>query len=103
MAGIGIRIRFIWVIYLGVVASREQWKFGIFAVGLQMAIKFNQVKSSPLVESLTSPFEYHFQLTSILIRIGLHDLWHQSKWWMSDSKIERQDGDFFVVFTVHRA
>ena len=28
----------------GVVASRAQWGFGIFAVGLQMTIKFNQVK-----------------------------------------------------------
>ena len=27
----------------GVVASRAQWRFGIFAVGLQMAIKLNQV------------------------------------------------------------
>ena len=26
----------------GVVASRTQWRFGIFAVGLQMAIKLNQ-------------------------------------------------------------
>ena len=26
-------------------ASRAQWRFGIFAVGLQMAIKLNQVKS----------------------------------------------------------
>ena len=26
--------------------SRAQWRFGIFAVGLQMAIKLNQVKSS---------------------------------------------------------
>ena len=43
MAGIGIRIRFIWVVYsiAGVVASRAQWKCGTFAVGLQMAIKFN--------------------------------------------------------------
>ena len=46
MAGIGIRIgiRFIWVMYsylAEVVASRAQWKFGIFAVGLQMAIKLN--------------------------------------------------------------
>ena len=28
----------------GVVASRAQWRFGIFAVGPQMAIKLNQVK-----------------------------------------------------------
>ena len=28
----------------GIVASRAQWRFGIFAVGFQMAIKFNQVK-----------------------------------------------------------
>ena len=41
MAGIGIRIRFIWVMYSW--ASRAQWRFGIFAVGLQMAIKLNQV------------------------------------------------------------
>ena len=40
MAGIGIRIIFIRV------ASRAQWMIGIFAVGLQMAIKLNQVKSS---------------------------------------------------------
>ena len=25
-------------------ASRAQWRFGIFTVGLQMAIKLNQVK-----------------------------------------------------------
>ena len=45
MAGIGIRIRFIWVLYsylAGVVASKAQWRFGIFTVGLQMAIKCNQ-------------------------------------------------------------
>ena len=42
MAGFGIRIRCI----AGVVASRAQWRFGIFAVGLQMAIKFNQVAKS---------------------------------------------------------
>ena len=35
----------------GVVASRAQWRFGIFAVGLQMAIKLNQVKSTNLYES----------------------------------------------------
>ena len=43
MAGIGIRIRFIWVMsscLADVVASRTQWRFGILAVGLQMAIKF---------------------------------------------------------------
>ena len=37
MAGIGITIRFIWVVYsclAGVVASRAQWRFGIFAVGV---------------------------------------------------------------------
>ena len=34
MAGIGIRIIFIWVIYSWVVASKVQWMFGIFAVGL---------------------------------------------------------------------
>ena len=28
----------------GVVAIRAQWRFGIFAVRLQMAIKFNQAK-----------------------------------------------------------
>ena len=27
----------------GVVASRAQWRFGIFTVGLQMAIKLDQV------------------------------------------------------------
>ena len=26
-------------------ASRAKWRFGIFAIGLQMAIKLNQVKS----------------------------------------------------------
>ena len=40
MAGIGIRLRFIWVMY-----SRAQWRFGIFTVGLQMAIQLNEVKS----------------------------------------------------------
>ena len=49
MAGIWSRTRFIWVIMYsclaGVVASRAQWRFGIFTVGLQMAIKLNQVKS----------------------------------------------------------
>ena len=47
MAGIGIRIRFILVIYsylAGVVASRAQRRFVKSAAGLQMAIKFNQVK-----------------------------------------------------------
>ena len=45
MARIGIWIRFIWVILYssGVVASRAQWMFGIFTVGLQMAIKLNRV------------------------------------------------------------
>ena len=44
MAGIWIRIRFIWVI-AGVVVSRTQWRFGIFTVGLQMAMKvLNQVQ-----------------------------------------------------------
>ena len=38
MAGIGNRIIFIWVMY--------SWRLGIFAVGLQMAIKLNHVKSS---------------------------------------------------------
>ena len=42
MTRIGIRIIFIWVKYAGVVLSRVQWRFGIFAVGLQMAIKLNQ-------------------------------------------------------------
>ena len=48
MAGIVTRIRFSSVMYsclAGVVASRAQWRLGIFAVGLQMAIKLNQVKS----------------------------------------------------------
>ena len=34
MAGIGIRIRFIWVMYswgCGLVASRPQWRFGIYS------------------------------------------------------------------------
>ena len=47
MAGIGIRIRFIRVIYsclAGVVASSAQWRFGIFSVGLQMVIKLNRVE-----------------------------------------------------------
>ena len=42
MAGIRIRISFIWVMYsclAGFVAGRAQRMFGIFAVGLQMAIK----------------------------------------------------------------
>ena len=44
MARIGIRIIFIWVIYIaGVVAK---WRFGVFAVGLQMAIKVNLVPVS---------------------------------------------------------
>ena len=49
MAGIRIRFRFISVMYsclAGVVASRAQSRFGIFAVGLQMTIKLNRVKSS---------------------------------------------------------
>ena len=29
-----------------VVASRAQWRFGIFTVGLQMVIKLNLVESS---------------------------------------------------------
>ena len=32
----------------GVVVSRAQWRFVIFTVGLQMAIKFNQVQSSSI-------------------------------------------------------
>ena len=45
MAGIGVRIGFIWVMYNWGVASGAQcqWRFGIFAVGLQMAIKLTQV------------------------------------------------------------
>ena len=49
MAGIGIRTRFIWLMYsclAGIVASRARWRPGTFTVGLQMAIKLNQVKSS---------------------------------------------------------
>ena len=45
MAGIGIRIRFIWVMYsclAGVVASRARWRFGTFAVGLWMAIELKK-------------------------------------------------------------
>ena len=37
--------------FLVVVASRAQWRFGIFAVGLQMAIKFNQVKLNTSVRN----------------------------------------------------
>ena len=51
VAGIGIMIRFIWAIYIGIagaMASRAQWRFGIFAVGLQMAIKLNQVNGFKL-------------------------------------------------------
>ena len=47
MTSIGIRIIFIWVMYIciaGLVASRAQWRYGIFTVGLHMAIKLNQVK-----------------------------------------------------------
>ena len=36
-------------IIAGVVASRAQWRFGIFAVGLQMAIKSSQMVKSLLV------------------------------------------------------
>ena len=58
MARIGIKIRFIWVVYIaGIVASRAQWRFGIFAVGLQMAMKLNEVK-------LTSSLSSHRHLTS---------------------------------------
>ena len=41
-----VRIRFIWVMYswAGLWVVGAQWRFGIFAVGLQMAIKLNQVK-----------------------------------------------------------
>ena len=54
MAGIGIRIRFIWVMYYiaGVVASRAQWRFRIFAAGLQMAMKLNRVTSSLATSSI---------------------------------------------------
>ena len=34
----------------GVVASRAQWRFRIFAVGLQMAIKLKQVKLNIVVQ-----------------------------------------------------
>ena len=43
MAGIGFRIRFLWVMYSW---GRAQWRFEIFSVGLQMAIKLNRVESS---------------------------------------------------------
>ena len=33
---------------VGVVASRAQWRLGIFTVRLQIAIKLNQVKSSQI-------------------------------------------------------
>ena len=35
----------------GVVASRAQWRVGIFAVGLQMAINLNQVKLNHIEEA----------------------------------------------------
>ena len=44
MAGIEIRITFIWLCIAGVVASRAQCRFGIFTVGRQMGV--NQVKLS---------------------------------------------------------
>ena len=46
MAGIGIGIRFIWVMYIAgwLVGLSVMWRFGIFAVGLQMAIKLNRKK-----------------------------------------------------------
>ena len=64
MDGIRIRIRFIWVMYsclARVVASRAQWMFGIFAVGLQMAIKLNQLKS-----------KHKCKIFLILFMIALH-------------------------------
>ena len=39
----GLRLDLSRLRIVGVVASRAQWRFGIFAVGLQMAIKLNQV------------------------------------------------------------
>ena len=60
MAGIWIRIRFIWVI-AGVVASWTQWRFGIFTVGLQMAMKvINLVQPAAChsgVEELPASFQ----------------------------------------------
>ena len=47
MARIGIGIIFMWLIYscsCGFVASGAQCMFGIFAIGLRMAIKLNHVK-----------------------------------------------------------
>ena len=61
MAGIGIRISLIWVMYAGVVASRAQWRFGIFAVGLQMTINLNKVLLFTIV-SLDS--DLHLSITS---------------------------------------
>ena len=44
MAGIGISYDIAGLCIAGVVASRTQWRFGIFPVGLQMTIKLYQVK-----------------------------------------------------------
>ena len=44
---LGIRLALHWklrTLDYRVVASRAQWRFGIFTVGLQMAMKLNQVK-----------------------------------------------------------
>ena len=63
MAGIGIRIQFIWVMYsclAGVVASSAQWRFGIFAVGLQMAIRLNQVKSRLISNGIVLRLAFEF-------------------------------------------
>ena len=36
-------------------SASKQWRFGIFAVGLQMAIKLNQVKSSNAIATVNKP------------------------------------------------
>ena len=36
--GLGLGLNLYWLCIAGVVASRAQWRFGILAVGLQMAI-----------------------------------------------------------------
>ena len=42
---LGLGLDSSWLCIAGVVASRAQWRFGIFAVGLQMAIKLNRLQS----------------------------------------------------------
>ena len=43
---LGLRLDLSGLCIAGVVASTAKWRFGKFAVELQMAIKLNQVKSS---------------------------------------------------------